>query len=98
MVPIREGSEAYDLLWSAEVFDLLMTDIRMSPVDGMQLMRLAKEIRPAMPLVVVSAYLDEKTIEKVLTLGCSAYVKKPFTIEEVLAAVGKALSLVKDEA
>lgn len=87
----REGQEAYDLIWSTQDIELLITDIRMSPVDGMELMRLAKEVRPNMPIVVVSAYLDDKTIKQVEALGCAGYIKKPFTVQEALAVIRKAL-------
>jgi DNA-binding NtrC family response regulator len=92
VIPIQEGKEAYDLIWSTTEIDLLITDIRMSPVDGMQLMRLAKEVRPSLPIVVVSAYLDDRTIKQVMDLGCTAYIKKPFTVKEALEIVKKALS------
>lgn len=88
---VSEGQEAYDLIWSTADIDLLVTDIRMSPVDGMKLIKLAKEVRPALPIVVVSAYLDDDTIKQVMGLGCATYIKKPFTVEEALASVKSAL-------
>ncbi|MBN1268604.1 MAG: response regulator [Kiritimatiellae bacterium] len=87
----REGQEAYDLIWSTQDIELLITDIRMSPVDGMELMRLSKEVRPQMPIVVVSAYLDDKTIRQVEDLGCAGYIRKPFTVKEALQVIRKAL-------
>lgn len=92
VVPIREGQKAIDMIKSEEKFDLLLADIRMEPVDGMQVIKMAHELRPAMPIVVISAYCSEKTVRQAISLGCSAYVKKPFRTEEVLEAARKALT------
>jgi CheY-like chemotaxis protein len=92
VVPIREGQKAIDMIKSTEQFDLLLADIRMEPVDGMQVIKMAHELRPAMPIVVISAYCSEKTVRQAISLGCSAYVKKPFKTEEVLEAARKALT------
>ena len=92
VVPIREGQKAIDMIKSEEKFDLLLADIRMEPVDGMQVIKMAHELRPAMPIVVISAYCSEKTVRQAISLGCSAYVKKPFKTEEVLDAARKALA------
>ena len=43
VTPIREGAKAAELVKSPEKFDLLITDIRMAPVDGMQLIKLARQ-------------------------------------------------------
>ena len=50
------------------------------------------ERRFPMPIVVISAYCSEKTVRQAISLGCSAYVKKPFKTEEVLEAARKALT------
>ncbi len=91
VVPVRESQKAEEIIKSQEPFDLLMTDIRMSPIDGMQLIKLAHDVRPALAVVVISAYCSEKTVKEALSLGCTVYVKKPFKVEEVLAAAKKAL-------
>ena len=72
-------------------FDLLITDIRMTPVDGMDLMKLARKVQPDMPSIVISAFSSDKTIQQSYDLGCIAYLRKPFRIQEVLVAVNKAL-------
>lgn len=84
---LSEGSDAYELLWSKQPYDMLMTDIRMSPIDGLQLIKVARELSPQMPIVVVSAYLDATTIKTIKQMGCADYIKKPFTVQEVLRVV-----------
>ena len=45
----RDGNEAVDLI-TDQTFDLMISDFRMRPVDGLGLLSLAKELRPAMPV------------------------------------------------
>ncbi|OGV65052.1 MAG: hypothetical protein A2498_13950 [Lentisphaerae bacterium RIFOXYC12_FULL_60_16] len=91
IVAIQKSDEAARLVQS-ESFDLLITDLRMAPVDGMQLMRLAHESHPAMPMIVISAYAADAIAEQSFATGCVAYIKKPFRIQQVIDAVRKALA------
>lgn len=92
VIPVRESEKAAEMLKSSpEAFDVLLTDIRMAPIDGMEIIRLARKVRPDMSIVVISAYCSEKTVKQAMALGCTTYVKKPFKTEEVLNAVRYAL-------
>jgi DNA-binding NtrC family response regulator len=86
-----DAESALASLKEDETFDLLATDIRMSPMDGISLIEVSRELRPEMPIVVISAYCSQKTIDETMSLGCKAYVKKPFKIQEVLEAIRGAL-------
>ena len=81
-----DGEEAAQKLQQQD-FDVLVTDIRMRPIDGVQLMRLARERSPDMGIVVISAMTSEKTIALSSEAGCQAYVKKPFMPSDLLEAV-----------
>jgi len=87
---LSKGDEAVELL-KKRTFDLLITDIRMAPVDGMELIRFAHKQCPGMPVIVVSAYASDNTASESIAAGSIAYIKKPFKINEVLDAVTKAL-------
>jgi len=88
---IEHSDEAVTLLKN-HPYDLLITDIRMAPVDGMALMQLAQKLYPGMPVIVVSAYAADKVAEQSFAAGCVAYITKPFRISEVLDAIRKALA------
>ena len=85
-----DGKQAIACLRS-ETIDLLVTDIRMSPVDGMQLMEIAHKEKPDLPMIVISAYGADSTEAEGFARGCVAYLKKPFKIQECLDAVRNAL-------
>ena len=69
----------------------MITDIRMSPVDGMSLLRTARDERPSMPVMIISAYTSDATIKESMELGCKAYIKKPFKVNDVLDQIAKLL-------
>lgn len=87
VVALLDGRLAIDLLDTGEVFDLLITDIRMAPVNGLQLIAHARHVCPTMDIVVVSSYLDDETIGKARALGCTAYIRKPYSLAAVLQPV-----------
>ena len=74
---ITQGEMAKEAL-ETDSFDLMITDIRMSPIDGMELLKIAQEYNPGMPSIVVSAYSSDEASDKAFELGCKAYIKKPF--------------------
>ncbi len=92
VIPMTDGLEAMEHLRSLERIDLLLVDLRMAPVDGMELIRVARETRPDMPVVVVSAYLDDNTIKRIQEMGCKGYIHKPFTAEKVVEQVQSILA------
>ncbi len=95
VVPVKEGKRAFELIQSEEAFDVLVTDIRMAPPDGLQIIRLAREKRPQLPILVISAYYSPKDVKQAMDAGCAEYLKKPFKTDEVLNAVRRALSQAK---
>lgn len=90
IVAISDSAKAVDVVKAGD-YDVIITDIRMSPVDGMEILKLACEQQPRKPTIVISAYNSEDTIKKSFDLGCVAYVTKPFKVQEVQDAVAKAL-------
>lgn len=72
--------------------DLLITDIQMPEVDGIQLLKFANEHYPNTPKLVVTGYPSVDGALEVLKSGAMDYLTKPFTKEELKIAVDKALS------
>lgn len=72
--------------------DLLITDIQMPEVDGVQLLKFANEHYPNMPKLVVTGYPSVDGALEVVKSGAMDYVTKPFTKEELKTAVDRALS------
>jgi len=87
------GEKAIPLLDSKDnKFDLMISDIRMSPVNGMDLLKYASENCPDMSVIMLTAYGQVETAIEALQLGAFDYVKKPFKVDELLNTVQKALN------
>jgi putative two-component system response regulator len=76
-------------------FDVVMTDIHMPGMDGLALMRALREKQPELPVVVVTGHGTVDTAIQALREGATGMLVKPFTAEELLGEVRRALSSVR---
>lgn len=83
--------EALFILKDGDI-DLLITDIQMPEVDGLQLLKYANEHYPLMPKLVVTGYPSVDGALEVIRSGAIDYLTKPFTKEELKQSVEKALT------
>jgi DNA-binding NtrC family response regulator len=88
------GDKAQDVVRNEE-FDLMISDIRMSPVNGIQLLKLAHEVKPQMSVIMLTAYGSVETAIEAMKLGAFDYVTKPFKVDELLITVSRALNYNK---
>jgi DNA-binding NtrC family response regulator len=75
----------------AEEFDVVLTDLRMPGVDGMEVLKAARESRPGVPVILVTAFGSIQTAIQAIRQGAYDYVTKPFSLEEISLLVGRAL-------
>ncbi len=80
---------------TSEQFDLMLTDIRMSPLNGMELLKLVHDERPSMPVIMLTAFGSVETAIDALKLGAFDYITKPFKVDELLITVQRALEYNK---
>ncbi len=84
------GAEAVSRLEKAR-FDLVVSDIRMPGVDGIQLLRRIKKAWPTTEVILMTAYGSKETAIEALRLGAYDYIEKPFDVEELLNATTNCL-------
>jgi two-component system cell cycle response regulator len=84
------GEEAMAKLQKSH-FDLVITDLTISGVDGLSILRRAKETDPSCEVIIVTAYLSASSIVEVMKLGAFACIIRPFDVDEFRAVVDKAL-------
>ncbi|MBW2027935.1 MAG: sigma-54-dependent Fis family transcriptional regulator [Deltaproteobacteria bacterium] len=84
------GEEAIDLL-SRKSIGLALLDIRLPDLDGIELLGKLKEIDPNCEIIMVTAVKEIKTAVKAIKLGAYEYILKPFSVEEVLNTIKRAL-------
>ncbi|MBN1312796.1 MAG: response regulator [Anaerolineae bacterium] len=93
-VEARDGLEALDVIL-ADPPDLILLDLQMPRLDGVGLLNRMKEQGIAIPVVLMTFYGSEEIAIEVFRLGVRDYVIKPFTEEELLSALKRALTEVR---
>ena len=90
VITAADGAEALAELETSE-FDLLLTDLRMGTIDGMELLEKAKAKYPDTKVIMITAYASIPSAIEAIKKGAFSYIAKPFKLEEVRAAVKQAL-------
>jgi NADH-quinone oxidoreductase subunit E len=89
------GRGAIDL-FQQKMFDLLIADLRLPDIDGMDVISQVKRNRPETGVVVISGYSTLPTAVKAMKLGAFDFIAKPFTDDEIKSAVIEALKEKKE--
>jgi two-component system response regulator PilR (NtrC family) len=90
-VSVADGGEAAIESLKTESFDLVVTDLRMRTIDGLSVLKAAKEHAPRTVVLVVTAYASTETAVEAMKLGAYDYVTKPFKLDELKVTVANAL-------
>jgi len=89
---VAHDGEAALRMISHEPPDVLLVDVKMSGMDGMELMRRAKEIDRDLPVIVITAYAMVQGAVEAMRAGAHDYLAKPFDHNEVIRVVHRALA------
>ena len=90
-VDTAKGGEEGLAAFNAGNHDLLITDLKMAPMDGVEVVRRVKAAAPRTPVIVMTAYGTIETAVAALKAGAADYILKPFTPDAVDLAVSRAL-------
>jgi CheY-like chemotaxis protein len=88
----NSGTEALMMLHKAPTFDLIITDLMMPDISGLQIVRLLKEQQLPTKVILMTAHGNEETALKAKKLGVTSYIAKPFEIEEMLTTICEVLA------
>jgi CheY-like chemotaxis protein/glycine cleavage system H lipoate-binding protein len=87
---VESGREALGLIQTHN-YDFVFTDLKMPEMDGVEVTKSVKHIRPDIDVVVITGYATVETAVETMKHGAMDYLQKPFTEDELLAFVKKAL-------
>jgi DNA-binding NtrC family response regulator len=76
-------------------YDLVVTDLKMPLVDGMDLIEIIKKIDPLIPIIIITAYGTLETAEEAVQKGAYDFITKPFRKETILITIKRALEWKK---
>lgn len=85
----RDGNAAIEVVRKGGV-DITVTDLRMTPMDGMTLFRELKAISPSMPVILLTAYASVETAIDAMKSGIFDYLTKPFKVDDMIACLKRA--------
>lgn len=84
------GQRALELLAQTS-FDLLLADLYLPDIDGLEVVRQARAQCPPVPVIVMTGYSSLSTAIAALRLGTADYLEKPFTEQEITQAIQRVL-------
>ena len=87
----RNGREAVEICLDHESIDLVLMDIEMPEMNGIQATREIKKFRKRIPIIVQTAFEDYYNENEILQAGCSQIISKPLMSEYILNTVAKYL-------
>ena len=90
LIRARNGIEAVTLN-EEEKPDMILMDIRMPEMNGLDATRIIKEVRSDVPVVALSAYAFEENIRDAKLAGCDEFMAKPFKVEDLIEMVKRYL-------
>jgi len=71
---------------------LVLTDLRMRGISGLDLARALRAMHPGLPIILMTAYGERGIAQEILALGTSAYVEKPFRLAALRAEIDRMLA------
>jgi len=78
-----------------EVFDVVLTDLKMADLDGLAVVEKCRRVMPDAEVFVITGYADVKTAVEAMKLGASHYLQKPLDLAELRAVVDKSAERVR---
>ncbi|MBH0187375.1 MAG: sigma-54-dependent Fis family transcriptional regulator [Nitrospira sp.] len=85
-----DGEEAIELL-NKDIFDLVITDLRMPKIDGMEVLKAAKSASPETVVLLITAFASADSAVEAMKQGAYDYLTKPFQVDEVQLIIRNAL-------
>ena len=80
-------------LFREENYDLVITDLKMPGLDGMDIFDEFKELKPEVPIIMITAYGSMETSDEALRKGVAEFITKPFRKDSILFTIKRVLEL-----
>jgi DNA-binding response OmpR family regulator len=93
---VETGQEALGLIQKHH-YDFLFTDLKMPMMDGVEVCKSVKHLRPDIDVIIITGYASVETAVETMKYGALDYVQKPFTEDELIAFVQKSLIKRQDK-
>ena len=81
---ISSNAAAALTLINKNSYDLMITDVMLSDMNGFELIKRAKVSNPGMEVIIMTGFIDKFSYDEAIEAGASDFIKKPFTLQELL--------------
>ena len=89
---VEDGAKALESLKESS-FDLLLSDMKMPGLTGIELLEQSKKVRPELEVILMTAYAEVSQAVQAVKLGAFDYLTKPFEDDQLFLAIEKAVKL-----
>ncbi len=96
LILAKDGAQCLDCLANSKDIGLVLMDIKMPRVNGLDTLKELKSRHPDMNVIIVTGYRSVETAGEAVRLGASGYIVKPFKSDEILSTVRSCLQSVKN--
>jgi len=94
VVGTQSGQNALRLV-EEQAFDVVLTDLKMEKVDGMQILKRCRELFPDIEVIMITGFATLESAVETMKYGAFYYIAKPFKLDEVRKVVGEAVEKVR---
>ena len=94
VIAVETGSEGLELIKQRD-FDLIFLDLKMPGMDGAELFRQIKTIKPKLPVAITTGYPNSDMMARALALGPFGVMNKPFGESDIVAAINNFLHITQ---
>ena len=91
VIHAENGKEAVEIVENTPDIDLILMDIKMPVMDGIEATKLIKKFRPELPIIAQTAYAFTEEKKKILSIGCNDYLSKPIEEHKLNIIINKYL-------
>ena len=91
----RNGAEGL-LKFTQHSYDLVITDIEMPELNGLEMSSKIKEVNPQIPIIVISAYSNSSYLIEAINIGINYYVLKPILLPQLLSTLHSVVELIEN--
>lgn len=88
---VNDGIKALEMIRENSEIDLVLMDIRLPKMDGIDATLKIKELNPELPVIIQTAYAIESAHDEAFKSGCDEFITKPIKIETLLSILRKHL-------
>ena len=94
---VDNGYEAIDLVKNGNFFDLILMDIKLPFLNGLETTKAIKAINSSIPIIAQTAYALPDERENCMEAGCDEYISKPINVEEFILKSQRILNLYSNK-